>query len=109
MTQGPDTAAYLSLFGGNEDGSTWWGDYLEEDPLRHESSQFQALTVSLPITGPNVQRMRDAASNDLAWCVGQFASDVAVSISVPAVNRIGLSCDIIMSDTRYTLPFTVNS
>jgi len=55
LTGGLDTAAYLSLFGGNEqdDGSqntslNYWGNILENDKAFQYRSQTQYLLRSIP-------------------------------------------------------------
>lgn len=102
MSGGLDTAAYLSLFGGNEDddgrddnAATWWGNLGEIDPARQYRSETQNLLRSLPATTGNLLRIEDAASRDLAWFVEEsVASSVAVVVSIPAINRIKIRVNI---------------
>jgi phage gp46-like protein len=102
MTGGLGTAAYLSLFGGNEDDDgrsdnslTWWGNLDENDPAGQYRSEAQHLLQALPLTTGNLRRIEDAALRDLAWLTGQnIASSVSVSATIPGLNRVKLTVDI---------------
>ena len=102
MGGGLETAAYLSLFGGNEDddglaenNKTWWGNLDEIDPARQYRSETQNLLRAIPTTSGNLRRIEDAASRDLAWFIAEgVASSVSISASIPGVNRIKLTVDI---------------
>lgn len=102
MSGGLETAAYLSLFGGNEDDdgradnpANWWANLDEVDPTRQYHSETQNLLQALPATTGNLRRIEDAAGRDLAWFVDSgVASSVTVSASIPGVNRIKLTIDI---------------
>lgn len=102
MSGGLETAAYLSLFGGNEDDDgredsslTWWANLDEADPARRYRSETQNLLQALPATTGNLRRIEDAASRDLAWFIDAgAASSVAVAASMLAVNMIKIVIDI---------------
>jgi phage gp46-like protein len=102
MGGGLETAAYLSLFGGNEDDDgladnpkTWWGNLDEIDPAKQYRSETQNLLRGIPATSGNLRRVEDAASRDLAWFVSErVASSVSVSASMPGINRIKITVDI---------------
>lgn len=102
MSGGLETAAYISMFGGNEDDDgrganplTWWGNLDEVDPVRQYRSETQNLLQVLPPRTGNLGRVEDAANRDLAWFVEQrVASSVTVSASIPGLNRIKLTVDI---------------
>lgn len=102
MGGGLETAAYLSLFGGNEDddglaenNKTWWGNLDEIDPARQYRSETQNLLRAIPATSGNLRRIEDAAARDLAWFIAErVASSVSVSAGIPGVNRIKLTVDI---------------
>lgn len=95
LTPGLDTAAYLSLFGGNwkDDGSqnnreTWWGNLNETEPAKRYRSETQYLLGTLPATSRNLRRIEDAAARDLQWLLDEaIASSLTVSASL-----IGLNC-----------------
>jgi phage gp46-like protein len=102
MSGGLETAAYLSLFGGNEDDDgradnalNWWANIDETDPSREYHSEVQHLLRSLPATTGNLRRLEDAARRDLSWFeADNVASSVNVVASIPGVNQIKLSIDI---------------
>ena len=102
MSGGLETAAYLSLFGGNEDddgrdnsSSTWWANLDEVDPARQYRSETQNLLQALPATTGNLRRVEDAASRDLAWFTqNNVASSVSVSASIPGLNKLKLTINI---------------
>lgn len=102
MSGGLETAAYLSLFGGNEDDdgrdnnpANWWANLDEVDPTRQYHSETQNLLQALAATTGNLRRIEDAAARDLAWFVDSgVASSVTVSASIPGINRIKLTIDI---------------
>ncbi len=116
MSGGLETAAYLSLFGGNEDDDgrgasplTWWGNLDEVDPVRQYRSETQNLLQALPATTGNLRRIEDAAGRDLAWFVGErVASSVTVAASIPGINRIKLKVDIEAVGEESSFEFTEN-
>lgn len=113
MSGGLATAAYLSLFGGNEeddglDGNvfTYWANRLETDPIRMYRSETQFLLRSLPATSANLLAVEAAAQRDLAWFVTvRAAREIRVVASIPALNRLRILIDI---DGDTTLEFTEN-
>lgn len=102
MSGGLETAAYLSLFGGNEgdDGRdenphNWWGNLDEIDPARRYRSETQNILQALALSTGNLRRVEDAARRDLAWfTASNVASSVSVAASIPGLNRIKLTVDI---------------
>ena len=102
MSGGLETAAYLSLFGGNEDDDgrpdnpfTWWANIDEVDPSREYRSETQNLLQALAATTGNLRRVEDAANRDLAWFTqNNVASSVSVSASIPGLNKIKLTIDL---------------
>lgn len=111
---GYETAAYLSLFGGNEDDSglpadkskQWWGNWSEPDPARAYRSETQYLLNTLPATTGNLRRLQPAAENDLAWLVDKgHAKSVSVAIGMPAINHVSYDVLIILANgDRLPLP-----
>lgn len=116
MSSGLDTAAYLSLFGGNDedDGSdgnpkTWWGNLTETEPAKKYVSETQFLLKSIPATSENLLRIEDAAARDLQWFLDvKAASSVTVAASIPALNRITISIQIIAEGEESDFEFTEN-
>ncbi len=102
MTEGLETAAYLSLFGGNEKDSgqtaddplQWWGNYSETEAANKLRSATQYLLLTLPLIPANLQRIEEAALADLAWMTDSIASDLAVRATMPGPKRIDLDCAI---------------
>lgn len=109
----PATAAYLSLFGGNErDGNIaatdelqWWGNLIEDDQSRIYRSETQHLLRSLPAVTSNLARIDDAASRDLAWMVAELDATITVASSIPALNRIKIAGTIEILGRVYTFSF----
>ena len=95
MDGGLQTAAYVSLFGGNEDGGDWWANIPEPDPVKRYASQTQLLLDTLPASSANLLRLQDAAAQDLAWMVSEgVAETVKVLVTIPALNALKLTIDI---------------
>ena len=116
MSSGLDTAAYLSLFGGNEDCSarqtcpfTWWGNTNETDTVRHYKSETQHLLKGLPAITANLRRIEDAANRDLSWFLEQkIASSVTVNASIPALNQIQINITIVAEGVESSFEFVEN-
>lgn len=116
MSGGLETAAYLSLFGGNKDDSTtagdaltWWGNLDETEPSKQYRSETQYLLGTLPTTSYNLGRIEDAALRDLAWFTDEKVADtVAVSATIPGLNRVALSVTITAEGNPTTFNFTEN-
>ena len=116
MSGGLETAAYLSLFGGNEDDDglrdnafTWWGNIGETDPATRYRSETQNLLQSLPATTGNLRRLEEAAKRDLAWFVEKkVASLVDAIASMPGLNKIKLVIRIEANGEESTFEFVEN-
>ena len=106
MTGGLETAAYLSLFGGDEQGRDWWGNKLETEPARKETSETQELLRSIPLTTGNLLRLQDAAVRDLQWMLdASAATSVEVAVSMPSLNHVDFTIQI---NGDETLEFSEN-
>jgi phage gp46-like protein len=106
LSDGLETAVYLSLFGGNEadDGLPdnpfgWWGNE-GEDVEKRMVSRLQNLMDSLPSTSANLKRLNDAAKADLAWLPTRYELDVSASIT--GLNKVLL----VISINDQTFQFT---
>lgn len=116
MSGGLETAAYLSLFGGNEDDdgrndspSNWWGNLGETQPERTYRSETQNLLQSTPATSGNLRRIEDAANRDLAWFIEQrIASAVTVEAAIPGVNRVKIAGKIEAVGEEISFEFVEN-
>jgi len=111
---GLETAAYLSLFGGNKDddggdaGSSlqWWGNFTENEPSRQYRSRTQYLLNSIPAVSANLLRIEDAAVSDLEWFVEEgVANDVGVLVTIPALNAVNIEVNIEIGDSTYEFNF----
>jgi phage gp46-like protein len=103
MTDGLETALYLSLFGGNVDdaggqdlANTWWGNRSEQDPAQRYRSETQHLLGTLPATSGNLRRIQDAAQRDLQWLE---SVDLAVTAALVALNTVEIT--IVSQGSRY--------
>lgn len=113
LTDGPEVAAWLSLFGGNEDDSgqeadnakQWWGNLSETDASNRYRSELQYLLYALPLTPANLPRFEEAAASDLSWMTESIATDIAVVATMPAPKRIDLQIELVIDGK--TTPFTV--
>ena len=102
MSGGLETAAYLSLFGGNEDddgrnenSATWWANLDETGDSRRYRSETQNLLRSIVAIPANLRRIEDAARRDLAWFLSDnIASKITVAVSMPGLNKIRIIIDI---------------
>jgi len=112
LTEGLETAVYLSLFGGNEDDPgqgdlthQFWGNLLETDPARAYRSETQYLLKSLPLIPANLRRVEQAAQRDLQWLLDTGnATSIEVTASIPALNRmqIDVAIETASGTTRLT-------
>lgn len=116
MDGGLQTAAYLSLFGGNEqdDGRensplAWWGNTVGSNPNERQTSRTQHLLRSIAPTSRNLLRIQDAAEKDLEWLVEVgAASTVSVFASLPALNRVKLAVRIEAQGVESAFEFVEN-
>lgn len=116
MSGGLETAAYLSLFGGNEEDSgsdsnplTWWGNLDELDTADQFRSETQFLLDGLPATPNNLLRIEDAASRDLKWFLDKrVASSITVIASIPTSNQIKLIINIEAEGEETSFEFVEN-
>lgn len=112
---GLETAAYLSLWGGNEDdgGGTaderrqWWANFQEPDPSRRYRSETQSLLRSIPLIPANLRRLEEAAGRDLAWFTdSKLATAVAVRATMPALNTVHFDVKIEIDGRVFPFEFT---
>lgn len=116
MSGGLDTAAYLSLFGGNEDCSgratcpfTWWGNHSENDKAKQYVSETQYLLKTIPAIPANLRRIEDAAGRDLNWFLEKnIASSVTIAVIIPALNTIKISVIIEANGVESSFEFVEN-
>jgi phage gp46-like protein len=111
LSDGFESAVYLSLFGGNERDSgrssdaalQWWGNLAETDPARQYRSETQHLLRSLAATTANMRRVEDAVLHDLAWLTAsKIARTVQVTVGIPRLNavKLAVTVEIASGETR---------
>lgn len=114
MSDGLETAVYLSLFGGNErdsglqsdDSLQWWGNLDERDEDKKYRSETQALLRSLDPTPANLRRIEDAVARDLDWLKREIASRLEVSVSIPRLRAISIDVAVTLkSGTKHPFQF----
>ncbi len=116
MTGAFETAAYLSLFGGNEDDDgrddnphKWWANLVEVDPAERYVSQTQNLLQALAATSANLRRVEDAAKRDLQWFLDKnIASSVTIIATIPGINRLKLVVSIEANGEESQFEFVEN-
>jgi len=116
MSGGFETAAYLSLFGGNfrDDGSqdtpfSWWGNLDITDPTEQYISRTQNLLQGLPAVSSNLRRLEEAAKADLEWMVTVGAANsVAVTVTMVAPKRVEFTIDIVADAEKISLVYLAN-
>jgi phage gp46-like protein len=102
MGGGLETAAYLSMFGGNIDDDVrdgndlnWWGNLDENRESYQYRSETQNLTESIPATPVNLNRIEEAVKRDLQWFVtDNVATSVDVIVSLPRLNTVKIEISI---------------
>lgn len=117
LRDGPETAVYLSLFGGDERdrgtpdtiSKTWWGNRGESDAERRYRSETAALLATAPITTSSARAIESAATRDLAWMTSgasAYAETVAAVVTLPARNQIRLRVDVQIDGRATSMTFT---
>ena len=115
-TGGLPGAVYILLFGGNdrdegEAGSafTWWGNLLDEDTNRHIRGETGSILQHLPMTGPSLLRIQDAAERDLAGLVELgVITELTVTATIEAARRLRLQLDMNYNGETETLVYRLN-
>jgi phage gp46-like protein len=113
LSEGLETAAYLSLFGGNEQDpgdqdsrEQWWGNIGELVPARTYRSETQYLLRSLPAVPSNLRRIEQAAARDLQWMLDVgVAKSVSVAARIPALNRVLVDVTVVTLSKQIQLSF----
>lgn len=107
MTYGPESMAYLALFGHVGGADTWWGN----DNL-DKNEQLQGKLVQYmndnPLTANVVTQAEEYALQDLqAFIDTGFCSDIEVAIAIEGPKRVGvyvilLQSDKVIADFKFT-------
>jgi phage gp46-like protein len=110
---GLETAAYLSMFGGNErdsgltDGESlqWWANVEEPVANRRQRSQVQHLLATIPATPANLRRVEDAAQADLAWMIDELDATITAEATMPGIDSVSIAVTIVIGQTTYVFDF----
>lgn len=113
LSEGLETAVYLSLFGGNEQDPAnaesdqqWWGNLGEIEPARTYRSETQYLLQALPAIPSNLLRIEQAARRDLQWMLDEgVAKSASVAASIPALNRVVVDLNVVTLTKQIQLSF----
>lgn len=116
MDSGLATAAYLAMFGGNEEDNgigdnkfQWWGNLDETEPSKKYRSQTQFLLKSIPAISSNLLRIEEAVKSDLDFFIEINASnEVKVEVTIPGLNKVNISGSIIAEGVEESFSFTEN-
>lgn len=109
METGPETAAYLSLFSGNEDDAgtdatkskQWWGNVVELDETRRLRSETQHLLHALPATSSNIPKIAEAVGRDLAWMEDALGAEIGVTVTMPGINQVKIVVSIVVDGEQF--------
>lgn len=106
MDGGLRSAAYISLFGGNEDDSAadkdphnWWGNIGQRRQIRSET---QHLLQTIPPSSSNLLRIEDAVKRDLSWLKADgVATSVTASVTIPEYGHVKIMIAIDNQDLEF--------
>lgn len=100
LQESPSSAAYISLFGGNVNGSAWWGD---ADMV---SATQEFIDKYAPTSG-NLRKLEEAVKSDLAWMTqSPYGWAVDASASMESVNRVNIVVTINGTVYQYSQEWT---
>ncbi len=110
LTEGLDTAGYLSCFGGNSDDSglsaddakQWWANFAETDPAKKYRSELAFLLKTLPLIPANLARFEDAAVKDLSWLLTSVTDSIAARATMPGIDQVRIDIALVI-DGKKTL------
>jgi phage gp46-like protein len=113
LSDGLETAVYISLFGGNEEDSgkasddhlQWWGNLIESDPDRILRSETQYLLNDIPATTGNLVLIEEAAVRDLDWLKKFGAESITATARMPRRNWIDLEIVFVIRDEEQRFNF----
>lgn len=103
MTEGLETAVYLSLFSPKD----WFCNDAAETPVEKLSSQTEEVINNKPQSSKNYQLLVQAVNADLKWLIDNGnANNIDVAVSSDGLNRVSISVTIEQdsSSTNITLP-----
>lgn len=103
------TMIYLALFGGNADdpggddrSREWWGNGIEEQPVRQYRSRTQHILQSFAATSGNLRKVQDAVDADLFLLVEQgYVEKPEIYVSIPKVDWVYIKIDTPIETLEY--------
>lgn len=104
---GFDTAAYISLFGGDK---SWWANLLIDDPNYRMGGELENLIRSIPLIPAYLIDIENAAKSDLTWFINMgLAKAISVDAGINGVNSLSTHIMITLpDDTIQTLKYNTN-
>ena len=113
MSDGLESAVYLSLWGGNEDHSggeadehlEWWGNKIENAESRKLRSRTQYVLRNLVAIPANLRLVESAVREDLAWLTEEIATSVDAVARITAPKRISLTVHVVIGESEYDFDF----
>lgn len=100
LNESPSSAAYISLFGGNMNGSSWWGDA----DLKSETQKF---IQSYPPSSGNLLKIEEAILSDLRWMMlPPYSWTVSASASMSTASRVNIVVTINGTVYQYSQEWT---
>lgn len=91
LTEGLETAVYLSLFSPED----WFLNDIAETNEEKLSSETEQVIRNKPNVSKNYGLLEQAINNDLKWLTtGKYADAISVSVSSNQVNRVNINLTV---------------
>lgn len=103
MTQGLETAVYLSLFSPDD----WYGNDTTDNESEKLHSETELIISKKPQTSKNYQLLVQAIESDLKWLTESLANNVTASVSSDTLNRVNIDVTIEQDSGSTNLTYTV--
>jgi len=108
-----ETAAFLSLFGGNDNDPgdeghkfNWWGNLNENEPSKQYRSRTQHILQAGPANTARLRRIEEAARLDLQWMLDEgIATLIEVEATIPDLNVVVIDILIEARGQEETIQF----
>lgn len=91
LTEGLETAVYLSLFSPDD----WFLNNIAETNEEKLSSETEQVIRNKPNVSKNYGLLEQAINNDLKWLTaGKYADAITVSVSSNQINRVNINLTV---------------
>jgi len=108
-----ETAAYLSLFGGNQDDSgdegssqNWWGNLIENEPSKQYRSRTQHILRAGEIDTSQLRAIEEAVRLDLKWFLDDsIVTELTVTVTIPELNTVSIEIILNVFGEETTITF----